>query len=964
MNGPIRSNSPAESDHPNGRFPNHWHARSEWRILEILRVHQCRLGRSGTLESRGGVVNRFVLVAVVVAWVGLARIPGADPPTPDVPSLIRQLRDNDFDARLAAEEALIRLGAAAVAQLRDASKSDDPEIAFRAERALKAIEFAIPPGTPPNVAQLLRRYRNAEPNEQQMLRFDVFLAAAQAGKPGVPVMRVLGAGQIGDKTDTANDFMMAVRRAIPQHLFAGREEEAEAILEALLEFGPLPDVAADYAIFQFDRGRATDILSRFEPLQEGTTRQAEVARWVVLHLYRARGETDKALKALDGVKEVAVRNRFRQVLLADAVRWGELADQITDKTGSKERLTLLRLSGRDAELNTQIGLLRSLPREQPKEAEPTLRVVEALLMVGRPVDAERVAETGGLGPAIRLQLAAMQFRLTDALALPGGKDGVAALKAQKFEDWQAWQSERAKLLARLGRSEEAANVIEEVAAAPAPVPRPAGVPGLPAKPLQPGMAVQDPPEIKAVRDLIAAGLTDRAFEYAGTLIDKPPRAGGANWYQLLTALYGLDVAKAHAWWYALRTSDQQSRSLSETLTLVRRLLAGTATKEEYAAGREAMKTTNEMGVPLGTGRRLAIIEAAIIAGQPDEAERPLQEEAEATVPSRPNVPRAVKPWLDWGKYLTARGRHKEAADVFFRGWERHPDAASLLYHSGRALLQAGDAVEGKRRLDVAFRIPLGSEPLWYEFTGELIDGGGRLEDRKRAADTIGRLFWGQMANRGLTPYRRALAYRWARAYPEAARAHDVAMYAYSTEPNVRFVLLSQFLRSPAWSDAYRAIALAEAGKPKEAIIAARAYLRVSPGEVTFVTELVPALDKIGAKAEADEVFRTTWDAMRAVLKDYPDSAFYHNQAAWLAASARRELDTALEDAKRATALSPSNTSYQDTLAEVHFRRGDRAAAVAIMKTLVERTIGRRPYFQHQLERFQTGDVASPPPDEL
>ena len=907
-------------------------------------------------------MNRVVLVAVVVAWVGLARIPGADPPSPDVPSLIRQLRDNDFDARLAAEEALIRLGPAAVAHLREASKSDDPEIAFRAERALRAIEFAIPPGTPPNVAQLLRRYRNAEPNEQQMLRFDVFLAAAQAGKSGVPVMRVLGAGQLGDKTDTANDIMMAVRRAIPQHLFAGREEEAEAVLEALLEFGPLPDAAADYAIFQFDRGRATDILNRFEPLQEGTTRQAEVARWVVLHLYRARGETDKALKALDGVKEVAVRNRFRQVLLADAIRWGELADQITDTTGVKARLTLLRLAGRDAELNTRIGEFVKQTKEKKDNPDLPLRVVEALLMVGRPVEAERVAEKGGLGPAIRLQLAAMQSRLADALALPGGKDGVAALKAEKFEDWQAWQSERAKLLARLGRAEEAANVIEEVAAAPAP--GPPGVPGLPGRPLQPGMAVQDPPEIKAVRDLIAAGLTDRAFEYAGKLIDKPPRAGGANWYQLLTALYGVDVAKAHAWWYALRTSDQQSRTLSETLALVRRLLAGTATKEEYAAGREAMKTTHEMGVPLGTGRRLAIIEAAIIAGQPDEAEKPLQEEAEATVPSRPNVPRAVKPWLDWGKYLTARGRHKEAADVFFRGWERHPDAASLLYHSGRALLQAGDAVEGKKRLDVAFRIPLGSEPLWYEFTGELIDGGGRLEDRKRAADTIGRLFWGQMANRGLTPYRRALAYRWARAYPQAARAHDVAMYAYSTEPNVRFVLLSQYLRSPAWSDAYRAIALAEAGKPMEAIIAARAYLRASPGEVTFVTELVPALDKIGAKAEADEVFRTTWDALRAVLKDHPDSTFYHNQAAWLAANARRELDTALEDAKRATALAPSNTSYQDTLAEVHFRRGDRAAAVAIMKTLIERTVGRRPYFQHQLERFQRGDVASSPPDEI
>ena len=272
-------------------------------------------------------------------------------------------------------------------------------------------------------------------------------------------------------------------------------------------------------------------------------------------------------------------------------------------------------------------------------------------------------------------------------------------------------------------------------------------------------------------------------------------------------------------------------------------------------------------------------------------------------------------------------------------------------------------MEGNKRLNVAFRIPLGNEAEWYEFTGELIDGGGRWEDRKRAADAIGRLFWGQMSNLGLTPFRRALAYRWARAYPQAIRAHDAAMYAYAADPNVPFVLLSQFLRAPAWSEAYRAIALAEAGKPKEAIVAARAYLLACPGEVTFETDLIPALDRIGAKAEADEVFRTTWNALRAVLKDYPDSAFYHNQAAWLAANARRELDTALEDARRAIALAPDNTSYQDTLAEVLFRRGDRAAAVAIMKKLVERTVGRRPYFQDQLERFQTGEISSPPPDE-
>ena len=50
--------------------------------------------------------------------------------------------------------------------------------------------------------------------------------------------------------------------------------------------------------------------------------------------------------------------------------------------------------------------------------------------------------------------------------------------------------------------------------------------------------------------------------------------------------------------------------------------------------------------------------------------------------------------------------------------------------------------------------------------------------------------------------------------------------------------------------------------------------------------------------------------------------------------------------------------YQETLAEVHFRRGERGQAITIMKQLI--TLDRRNHhYKRQLERYQTADPTSP-----
>ena len=61
-------------------------------------------------------------------------------------------------------------------------------------------------------------------------------------------------------------------------------------------------------------------------------------------------------------------------------------------------------------------------------------------------------------------------------------------------------------------------------------------------------------------------------------------------------------------------------------------------------------------------------------------------------------------------------------------------------------------------------------------------------------------------------------------------------------------------------------------------------------------------------------------------------------------------------AQTATALKPGNWQTLDTLAEVNFRRGDRAAAIEIEKHAA--SLSNDPYLARQLKRFENAAVPS------
>ena len=154
-------------------------------------------------------------------------------------------------------------------------------------------------------------------------------------------------------------------------------------------------------------------------------------------------------------------------------------------------------------------------------------------------------------------------------------------------------------------------------------------------------------------------------------------------------------------------------------------------------------------------------------------------------------------------------------------------------------------------------------------------------------------------------------------------------------PGMYFVETSAYMNVPHSILIYRARARLAEGKIDEALALAREALAITPGHIDLVSGMVTELDRLGKKPAADEIFSTGWKAYQKVLAEFPDSPSARNALATLAANCRRELDRGLTYAQAAVKADPASVPYRETLAEVHFRRGERDKAIAVMTKLAD-----------------------------
>ena len=160
---------------------------------------------------------------------------------------------------------------------------------------------------------------------------------------------------------------------------------------------------------------------------------------------------------------------------------------------------------------------------------------------------------------------------------------------------------------------------------------------------------------------------------------------------------------------------------------------------------------------------------------------------------------------------------------------------------------------------------------------------------------------------------------------------------------------------------YRAQGLLAKGDVPGAVREAEAALALLPGADEPITMLVPELTKRGHAAEADRLYAMAATEQNRLCKEYPQSAEFRNNRAWLAARCRRDLDSAVADGRKAVELEPAHANYRETLAEVLFQRGDKTAAIDEIKRCIE-SEPKNMYFAKQRARMEAGDRDAPLPE--
>jgi hypothetical protein len=184
-----------------------------------------------------------------------------------------------------------------------------------------------------------------------------------------------------------------------------------------------------------------------------------------------------------------------------------------------------------------------------------------------------------------------------------------------------------------------------------------------------------------------------------------------------------------------------------------------------------------------------------------------------------------------------------------------------------------------------------------------------------------------------TNYAQAVAfYRYSRCKTDPTQL-DKAFRDGSIDFVSRSMNLFKFGENVAWSVFYQnagtfALKAIAEGDQESADFWIRMAFRLSPMNIDYPIDVLPAADKKFPKEVVDAWFELFLNKMLAKIAENPDDATNLNNTAWLCACCNRSLDKAKELATLAVEKERSPT-YIDTLAEVEFRLGNQKKALEL-----------------------------------
>jgi predicted Zn-dependent protease len=861
------------------------------------------------------------MVILLLTAVGAAAEPR--PSKEDVARWIKDLGSEDFQKREAASQKLWAAGAVAEAALEKAARDEDIETSRRASEILERFRWGIYPDTPKEVQERIGRYQTADASGKLAILDELMALGLHGARTVVKIATVEKDGDI--RRQIFGKLTNEMARLAPTLLADERHETLENLLDLTLEHEYRLGIGhyAAYALLRGDLDARIDRFEKSEKVGPNPKRDAEI----LARLYRARGKPTAALEAArrSGNEELV------DGLLFEAGDWKELAHRAGPASAGGDaekhgyRAAYNRLAGNGKEFDAVLAELRNLTANSPVSPDGDylyIGIARAFFLNGKPADGLAALERGGQFVDL-YEILAYQGRFAEAFAL------IEKARKANSRDLPHLEILHARTLCQLGDADKGKAILARYA-----------------EQIKPGN------DLSWFENLVdaefRAGLKDEAFRHALAVMNVSSDQGWP--LRLLRKLFPNRGEDAVALWRFLSNHGPDADAPARMQRL-RRLLGG---KPEAAEVRELLQREakragkDQAHADEVAAERQALAEVALRAGLDREGEALLEQ---ADTPAG---------WMRLAERRAERKEWREAADAYRRCWEKAPSQPLPLFLYGQALLKIDRAEDGRKAIADSHWIALGDEDLRHHFAVELVRRG-YLDDSRRENDILMRVSEPGEFHAGEAFRRNAHDAIKRGDYRTAADAQERSML-FVLHPHIFFSSKGAYVMVPALVTCMRARELLAAGKVAEAVALAQRYRELLPNGLDAAIVLVPELDKQGRKKEADALFDATLQAQVKLVREQPRWAQGYNSVAWLSVCCRRDLDRALEHARKAIELAPDNAGYHDTLAEVHFQRGERDLALAEARRALK-LAPQRSYLRKQLQRIEAGDPKAPLPLE-
>jgi tetratricopeptide (TPR) repeat protein len=676
---------------------------------------------------------------------------------------------------------------------------------------------------------------------------------------------------------------------------------------------------------------------------------------LLTYLHRANGD----LSAAQEMAEKAGDPRLLRPLLVERRAWNAAAalqaeslypppiavskKRIDEQLQRVEQLGLLaacqRLGGQKAEFEQTIRQIHELAEEDKDNKTLGWNCAEALLLNDQVEAGLRLAARTNSLKAFNLFSVRHQY--AEALALVGWTDDVAINRA-----WydrlpaggrNAGEISRnrfdsalriARVLRLLGRHEDVESILQLLEAYALEIPTSGNSPRR-----------EDYWE-QLSGGLYRMGLTERAFKIGARCVGPTTIFP----HDVLTQLYPNAYWEARHWWTVLRTNAPKE-SPEQRLARLNGILRGPADEQREALD-ELVKQAIDYGGTIkdstSTPYWYTIGMTCKRLGRQESA-RLCFENAMAYVPAAKEL-----------AHLSAsQQRWEEAAVQYEKVWHLDRQQVGGLYLAGDALVRDGQEERGKQLKRQANGLALQPD-VRHQLALDLHNRGlseEAAEQWKLLLRTAPFETW------YLNDAARRLGDHTLERDP--SRTADYWQHYVLGDLRIEFSFNQDksFLRLPLLIHKMRARAAVEIGDWKIAQHEAELAVQAIPGDTPLAEELVPLLNAASKTEHADALYGKIIQHYTAKTEAYAQSAFFHNNLAWVSARCHRQLELASKHATQAVELDPDNGSYVDTLAEVQFHLGDRDKAIQ----LSERAVKLRPSasLRRQLERFRNDPLPKP-----